>query len=70
MESKALSNHRKPDVPLRVTVSCEDKGNHVIVNVTDNGIGIPSEHQEKIFDPFQRWQCSACFGHSVSLLGS
>ncbi len=46
--------YRKPDVPMRVTVSCEDRGNHVIVGVTDNGIGIPSEYREKIFDPFRR----------------
>lgn len=46
--------YRKPDVPVQVTVSCQTNDKDTIVCVSDNGIGIPSEYKEKIFDIFQR----------------
>jgi len=49
----ALSYHR-PGVPPRVDVTCQAGADHVMVRVTDNGIGIPLEFQEKIFEVFQR----------------
>ncbi|MBC7262797.1 MAG: GAF domain-containing protein [Chloroflexi bacterium] len=36
----------------RVVISAEDRGNHVQVSVSDTGIGIPPEEQERIFDRF------------------
>lgn len=46
--------YRKPDIPLQLDVSAESRSNHVVVRVRDNGIGIAPEHQEKIFNLFQR----------------
>lgn len=46
--------YRKADVPPQVEVTYQIEGKQVIVKVRDNGIGIPAEHQEKIFNIFQR----------------
>jgi PAS domain S-box-containing protein len=49
----AITFH-KPEVPPQVEVTCQSEVNQVIVRVRDNGIGIPAEHLEKIFNIFQR----------------
>jgi PAS domain S-box-containing protein len=46
--------YHKEGLPSRVEVTCRLDGNHVIVRVNDNGIGIPAEYQDKIFNIFQR----------------
>ena len=46
--------YHKPDIPPRVCVTCHSEANFVAVEVRDNGIGIPSEYYEKIFNVFQR----------------
>jgi signal transduction histidine kinase len=33
-------------------ISARNEGNHVLVEVSDNGIGIPSENLARIFEPF------------------
>ena len=50
--------YRKPGVPPRIEV-CHNaerdvQGNCVTIRVCDNGIGIPAEFHDKIFDIFQR----------------
>ena len=35
-------------------ITYQNAGDQVVVKVRDNGIGIPAEHQEKIFNIFQR----------------
>jgi PAS domain S-box-containing protein len=45
---------RNPDQPPRIHVSAEQKGDEWIIRVADNGIGIPPEHTETIFQPFKR----------------
>jgi PAS domain S-box-containing protein len=49
----ALTYHRS-GVPPQVVVSCQAEADHVILSVADNGIGIPPEFHEKIFNIFQR----------------
>ena len=49
----ALIYHR-PDVTPHITVSSQKENSHIIVTVSDNGIGIPPEFQDKIFTIFQR----------------
>ena len=49
----ALTYHQ-PGTPPDVAVDWSREGDDVVVRVRDRGIGIPREHQEKIFDIFQR----------------
>jgi light-regulated signal transduction histidine kinase (bacteriophytochrome) len=46
--------YHKPDVPPQVCVTYHSENTHVVVEVRDNGIGIPPEYHEKIFNVFQR----------------
>jgi len=46
--------YRKPEGVHRVEVRCLAEGSRVVLEVEDNGIGIPNQHLEKIFNLFQR----------------
>ncbi|MEW5720570.1 MAG: ATP-binding protein, partial [Chloroflexota bacterium] len=46
--------YRKADTPAQINVSWQGEDKSVIIRVSDNGIGIPPEHHEKIFNVFQR----------------
>jgi PAS domain S-box-containing protein len=46
--------YRRMDVPLKINLTCESAVDGYLVKITDNGIGIPAEHWEKIFNVFQR----------------
>jgi len=49
----AITFH-KPDLPPMVAITWQIEDDQVIVQVSDNGIGIPAEYQDKIFIMFQR----------------
>lgn len=46
--------YRRPGTAAKISVTCEDADDKVIVNVADNGIGIAAEHYDRIFNVFQR----------------
>jgi two-component system, NtrC family, sensor kinase len=43
------SLHREPQIGIRTTIT---KENQVMISMTDNGVGIPDDVQNKLFDPF------------------
>ena len=46
--------YQPPGQAPRLRVSSEREGDWVLLRVTDNGIGIPPEYREKVFEVFQR----------------
>lgn len=56
--SNALTYH-KPDIPPQITVCGELKDGFAIVQVSDQGIGIPDEYAEQVFDVFRRLHSQA-----------
>lgn len=46
--------YRRIEEPLEIKISSESKDNEVVFKISDNGIGIQKEYQEKIFNIFQR----------------
>ncbi|OFX83806.1 MAG: hypothetical protein A2W99_03040 [Bacteroidetes bacterium GWF2_33_16] len=47
-------NYRRKNIPLEIRINYEQNNKTVILSVSDNGIGIPKEYWEKIFNIFQR----------------
>lgn len=46
--------YRRKEVQLEIKIEYEPKEKGYMLKITDNGIGIPKEHWEKIFNVFQR----------------
>jgi PAS domain S-box-containing protein len=46
--------YRQADRPLQISITAETQERAAIICVRDNGIGIPAEHHQKIFNIFQR----------------
>jgi PAS domain S-box-containing protein len=53
----------------RIAVSAEREGDHIVVRVADNGIGIPPTHQPHIFDRFYRVETRETAGITGTGLG-
>jgi PAS domain S-box-containing protein len=46
--------YRKPDVPLKLSVTARHEADRTVICVSDNGIGIAPAHHQRIFEVFQR----------------
>ena len=61
---KFIPKDRKPIIEIKT----KKIGDRIQVEIKDNGIGIPAESQEKIFQPFQRLHSTSAFkGTGVGL---
>lgn len=52
--TNGIKYNDKPEI--RIKIGFEDKGSHYQFHISDNGVGIKPEHQEKIFGIFQTLQ--------------
>ncbi len=62
----ALKYHR-PDVPPTIELSWRGEADFAIIRVSDNGIGIPEEHRDRIFTMFQRLHGDEVPGTGIGL---
>jgi PAS domain S-box-containing protein len=58
---------RRPDHPPLVQVSAADGGEVWAITVSDNGIGIPPRHRERIFGLFERLHTQGVPGTGIGL---
>ncbi len=59
--------YRSPDRPLRVRISSQEFDEGIRYCVEDNGIGIPREQQEAIWEIFHRLDPDSCQGEGLGL---
>ncbi|GAA0565480.1 hypothetical protein GCM10010172_56270 [Paractinoplanes ferrugineus] len=59
--------YRHPDRPCRITVDAHHDGAEWVVSVADNGLGIPADQRDRVFEMFTQVDPSARGGHGIGL---
>ncbi|MFC4064507.1 GAF domain-containing sensor histidine kinase [Actinoplanes subglobosus] len=59
--------YRRPDRAPAVEVTCERGPDGCVVAVADNGLGIPPEHRDRVFDMFAQVDPESRKGHGIGL---
>jgi signal transduction histidine kinase len=59
--------YRRKDVKPLIVISARQEPGRWVFSVKDNGIGIPPEHQKRIFEPFHQIQPSRAGGVGLGL---
>jgi len=59
--------YRRPDVPLIISLSAEQIGNHTRLHVDDNGVGIPAEAADRVFEILERLDTNTAQGLGFGL---
>jgi signal transduction histidine kinase len=55
------------ELPRRISVRISEREDSVLVEIEDNGPGIPAEAERRIFEPFQRWRGTRQPGFGLGL---
>jgi PAS domain S-box-containing protein len=59
--------YRHPDRLPRVEVTAAREGSGWAITVTDNGVGIPPDQRDRVFDMFTRLEGTSASGHGIGL---
>lgn len=49
----AIRYHR-PDLTARVSITCRQEADRIVIGIADNGLGIPAQYHAKVFTMFQQ----------------
>jgi signal transduction histidine kinase len=59
--------YRSPDRECRIAISAERAGDEWLLRIADNGIGIPPEERDRVFEMFAQVDPAARKGHGIGL---
>ncbi|RKQ95222.1 response regulator receiver sensor signal transduction histidine kinase [Maricaulis maris] len=57
----------RSSAPLEITIRTREEAGGVAVEITDNGLGVPADLQDRIFEPMQRAHQESADGHGLGL---
>ncbi|MBD5770103.1 sensor histidine kinase [Marinomonas colpomeniae] len=65
--SNGLKYHDKNKASSYVKCDIFDRGNELIIIVSDNGLGIPKQYQSQVFDMFKRFHVDTSSGSGIGM---
>ncbi|MGX6603360.1 ATP-binding protein [Micromonosporaceae bacterium Da 78-11] len=61
------TKYRSPDRPCRIAVDADRRTDTWTIAIADNGIGIPAEHRDRVFEMFAQVDTTTRQGHGIGL---
>lgn len=65
--SNAIKYHDPEKAESYVCISSCKKGNDIVFSISDNGLGVPEAHRDKLFSMFKRFHPRTSFGSGLGL---